>query len=312
MKVAPLVILDILNQVILPVIVLVGLGIILHRTFHFEMKTFSKLLFYYYIPALAFVKIYEAKTSATLLLLVFGFLVMQFIILYALARAIAGSRRLTGPMTASFTNSIVLSNNGNIGIPVNDLVFHHNPLAMSVQMVVVLFEIFVTFTFGILNTSASSSGLKETTVRFLKTPVFLCFAAGLGFNLFHLQLPGFIWTPVNTIANGMLSVALVSIGAQIARISLHQNTATVIISSFIRLIIAPVIGFFLISQLQLQGIIAQALWLASAMPTSRNSAALALEYNNEPEFAAQVVLVTTLLSSLTLTLAVYSAPLLFP
>ncbi|QDR78950.1 AEC family transporter [Sporomusa termitida] len=291
---------------------LVGLGIILHRTFNFEMRTFSKLLFYYYIPALTFIKIYEAKTSATLLLLVFGFLVMQFIILYSLSRIIAGIRRLSSPMTASFTNSIVLSNNGNIGIPVNDLVFHHNPLAMSVQMVVVLFEIFVTFTFGILNTSASSTGLQQTAVRFLKTPVFFCFVAGLSFNLFHLQLPGFIWTPVNTIANGMLSMALLSIGAQIARINLNQNTATVLTSSFIRLIIAPVIGFFLISQLHLQGVIAQALWIASAMPTSRNSAALALEYNNEPEFAAQVVLVTTLLSSITLTLVVYSATLLFP
>ncbi len=307
-----MVILDILEQVILPVIMLVGLGIILHRTFNFEMRTFSKLLFYYYIPALTFIKIYEAKTSATLLLLVFAFLIMQFIILYCLSRVIAGIRRLSRPMTASFTNSIVLSNNGNIGIPVNDLVFHHNPLAMSVQMVVVLFEIFVTFTFGILNTSASRTGWKETAANFLKTPVFLCFLAGLSFNLFHWQLPAVLWTPVNTIANGMLSVALVSIGAQIARINLKQHTATVLTSSLLRLIIAPVISFFLISQLHLQGVIAQALWIASAMPTSRNSAALALEYDNEPEFAAQVVLVTTLLSSLTLTLAVYSASQLFP
>lgn len=307
-----MVIFDILEQVILPVIMLVGLGIILHRTFNFDMRTFSKLLFYYYIPALTFIKIYEAKTSGTLLLLVFAFLIMQFIILYSLSRVIAGIRRLSRPMTASFTNSIVLSNNGNIGIPVNDLVFHHNPLAMSVQMVVVLFEIFVTFTFGILNTSASRTGWKETAASFLKTPVFLCFLAGLIFNLFHWQLPGFLWTPVNTIANGMLSVALVSIGAQIARINLKQHTATVLTSSLLRLIIAPVISFFLISQLHLQGVIAQALWITSAMPTSRNSAALALEYNNEPEFAAQVVLVTTLLSSLTLTLAVYSASQLFP
>ena len=40
--------------------------------------------------------------------------------------------------------------------------------------------------------------------------------------------------------------------------------------------------------------------------------ALALEYNNEPEFAAQAVLVSTLLSCLTLTLVVYLAPVLLP
>jgi len=53
---------DIVNQVILPIILLIGLGLILQKTFKLEMNTFSKLLFYYYIPALAFVKIYEAKT----------------------------------------------------------------------------------------------------------------------------------------------------------------------------------------------------------------------------------------------------------
>ncbi|MFP3390431.1 hypothetical protein [Brevibacillus sp. SIMBA_040] len=62
----------------------------------------------------------------------------------------------------------------------------------------------------------------------------------------------------------------------------------------------------------LGGITAQALFIVSAIPTSRNSAALALEYGNEPEFAAQAVLVSTLLSTVTLTMCITLSSHLFP
>jgi predicted permease len=130
-------------------------------------------------------------------------------------------------------------------------------------------------------------------------------------NWLDWKVPEFIWIPMLTISNGMLSLALVSLGAQIAAVKLFRNTSTVLLSSFMRLLIAPLLAFFFIGFFQLQGITAQALWIASAMPTSRNSAALALEYNNEPEFAAQAVLVSTLLSSVTLTGVVYLSQVLF-
>jgi predicted permease len=109
----------------------------------------------------------------------------------------------------------------------------------------------------------------------------------------------------------MLSLALVSIGAQIAALKLYSHTGIVLLSSMIRLIVSPVIAFALIYLLHLHGIVAQALWIASAIPTSRNSASLALEYGNEPEFAAQAVLISTLLSSITLTIVIYFSTSLF-
>lgn len=301
----------ILQQVILPIMILIGLGILLHRSFRFEMNTFSKLLFYYYIPALTFVKIYESKASAALILNVFGFLAVQFVCLYLLAKLVSWFRKQDSRRAAAFSNSVVLTNNGNVGIPVNDLAFQHNALAMSIQMVVLLFEVFVTFTYGIINTSAAYQGLRKSLQQFAKMPVFYCFLLGMIFNWQQWEVPNFIWIPLTTISNGMLSLALVSLGAQIAAVKLNQNTSTVLWSSGLRLIISPLVAFLLIGLFQLQGVVAQALWIASAMPTSRNSAALALEYNNEPEFAAQAVLVSTLLSSVTLTMVVYASQILF-
>ncbi len=302
---------NLMQQVVLPIMLSIGVGVLLHRSFKLEMNTLSKLLFYYYIPALAFVKIYEAKATAGLLLAIFGFLAVQFASLYLLSLLINKICRHDKKMGVAFSNSVVLTNNGNVGIPVNDLAFHHNPLAMSVQMVVVLFEVIAVFTYGIINTSSAQVGLGKTLRQLGKMPVFYCLILGLICNVRGIKVPDFIWIPMSAAANGMLALALVAIGAQIAAVKLGKDGAKVLLSSAVRLLVSPALSFGLIHLFQLDGIVAQTLWIASAMPSSRNSAALALEYHNEPEFAAQAVLVSTLLSCITLTVAVYLAPLLF-
>ena len=302
----------IIQNVILPITLLIATGFILNRCFRLDMNTLSKLLFYFFIPALTFVKIYEAKTSVGMLLTLFGFLVVQFASLYLLSALLNRVLKHSKTMGTAFSNSVVLTNNGNVGIPVNDLAFHHNPFAMSIQMVIVLFEILAVFTYGVFITSSVKLGFRSTLVRFLKMPVFYCMLAGLVCNVYQFAPPDFIWIPMNTAADGMLSLALVAIGAQIASAGFLRNWTTVLLSNVLRLIVSPCVAYLLIQLFGLDGIIAQTLFIASAMPTSRNSAALALEYHNEPEYAAQAVLACTLLSSITLTITVFLSPILFP
>lgn len=300
------------QQIIAPIVVLIGIGAILHRAFRFDMNTLSKLILYFFVPAIAFVKIYEAALSLVLLLQVVGFLLIQFVLLLLLTEMIGRLFRFPKSFSASFSNSVVLTNNGNIGIPVNDLAFRHDPLAMSIQIVVVVFEILVTFTFGLLKASAATKGLRGSIRHFFRLPVLYAILLGLLCNLLQLSVPDFLWVPAKQAANGMLALALVSIGAQIASVTLIKHTWRVLASSLLRLVVSPVIAVGVISVLGLSGVTAQALFIASAIPTSRNSASLALEYNNEPQFAAQAVLVSTLLSTLTLTLCISLSSVLFP
>ncbi|WP_239618162.1 AEC family transporter [Cohnella mopanensis] len=306
-----MVFLHIIEEIILPLVILIGVGVVLQRFFQFEMKTFSRLILYYYIPALTFITVYEASISLHLLLIIFGLLIAQFIILFLLGNGISRMLKHNRPTAASFSNSIILTNNGNIGIPVNGYVFHSDPFAMSVQMMVVLFEIALTFTFGLFNASAASIGASKTLRQFVRMPILYALVAGILFNLLHIPLPDSVEIPLHTVAGGMLSLALVSIGAQMAGAKLYKNTSRVLLSTFIRLLVAPLFAFSLLSLFHVDGIVAQALFIASAIPTSRNSAALALEYGNEPEFAAQAVLVSTLCSSVTLTLVIYLSTYFF-
>ncbi|WP_336785221.1 AEC family transporter [Paenibacillus sp. MMO-177] len=298
--------------IIVPILIPLIIGAWLHHKFKFELGGFSKMLMYYYIPALAFVKVYEAELTASLVGTIFLFLAAQFILIVLLGHGISRILRHPKTLAASFSNSIALTNNGNIGIPVNAMAFKHDPFAMSIQMMVVTFELFATFTFGLLNASRAASGLKTSLLQFVKTPVLYAIIAGTVLRLARIPMPEPLLTPLSTIADGMLSFALLTIGAQMASTMLKLHTITVLWSSLIRLAAAPFIAWLLLEFMHVQGVTAQALFIASAIPTSRNSAALALEYNNEPGFAAQAVLFSTLLSSVTLTIIIQLSGTLFP
>ncbi|MBP1931725.1 AEC family transporter [Ammoniphilus resinae] len=303
--------LTILEQIILPILILIGIGMIVNRFFQLDMKTLSKLLMYIFIPAIAFIKIYETKISLVLLASIMGFLILQLIIVSLIGMGVSRLMHFGKSMKASFQNSIILSNNGNIGLPLNDLVFRHDPYAMSIQIVVVVFEILVTFTLGLFNAGAAKEGLKNSLLTLVKMPILYTLFLAFCLNFGEIKIPDSIMVPIRTTANGMISIALITIGAQVAVTVFNKNSLAVFVSTFIRLLIAPVIAFFLILLFGLEGITAQALLIASAMPTSRNSASLALEFDNEPEFAAQAVLLSTLLSAVTMTLVIYLSKLLF-
>ena len=80
----------------------------------------------------------------------------------------------------------------------------------------------------------------------------------------------------------------------------------------VRLIGGPIIAFFLIKVFGFTGMTAQALMISSSVPTAVNSALIAVEFDNYPDFASQAVMISTLFSAVSLVIVIYSARLLFP
>ncbi|MNP05096.1 hypothetical protein D3C76_970390 [compost metagenome] len=52
--------------------------------------------------------------------------------------------------------------------------------------------------------------------------------------------------------------------------------------------------------------------ISSALPTAVNTALIAVERKNHPDFASQAVMVATLSSAVTLVLVVYISRIIFP
>ncbi|MCZ0754976.1 AEC family transporter [Anoxybacillus sp. J5B_2022] len=298
-------------EVILPLFFLIGTGAFLHRLFHFDMNTLSKVTTYFLLPAVGFVNVYESNMASGILFGVLSFLVLQNGALIAISAIMAKWLKLDRSLAATFQNTIVLNNSGNFGIPVSQLVFRHEPLGLSIQIVVTIFQNFLTNTYGVFKFISANENGGKIAVEFLKNPIIYALVLGLVFRSLHVPIPSFIWNPLEHIAAAFLAMALLTLGAQMAYIDLKRMPALLFLTVFGRLMLSPIIALVIIFTLHLKGVTAQALFIASAYPCSRNTALYALEYGHHPDYAAQAVFLSTLLSPVTVTAVAYLSRFLF-
>ncbi|WP_022794014.1 AEC family transporter [Marinococcus halotolerans] len=302
----------IMLEVMLPIFILLLLGAVLHRIYDFHLSTLSKLLTGLFLPVVIFTNISAMEVESSVLLDVGAFLIIQFFILALLAGVCAKLFGMDAKLTAIFKNSVVLMNSGNFGLPVSQLVFASNPLGVSIQIIVLMFQNFLTFTYGVFTSATTQkSGIKENMAPLFKTPTIYALALGLVFYIFNLSLPKAAEQVLNQIAAGFTALALLVLGAQIAYPKLKYLSVVFFFTISLRLVGAPLIALGIIWLLQLEGTIAQALFIASSFPMSRNSALFALEYDNYPEYAAQSVLISTMLGGLTVSIVIFLSQIWF-
>src|SRR5699024_2124698 len=178
-----------------------------------------------------------------------------FLISYILAKVLKYDKA----KGTTLTNSVLFFNSGNYGVPVNDLVFKGDPLAMSVQVIILTMQNIFTFTYGIFSLQSLQVGKLKALLGYFKMPIIYAL------------------------------LARVLLGAQIARIKFKFEWSSSYLYIILRLVIGPIIALIIIKLMNIEGVIGQALFIASAMPASVNSSVIAQEYNNYPELAAQMV-----------------------
>ncbi|MED1470097.1 AEC family transporter [Bacillus salipaludis] len=298
-------------NVILPIFALIVAGAFLHRRFKLDMNTLSKLNSYFLMPAVSFANVYESNINGETLLHILSFLVIQNLCLMIFSTGISRMAKFESGLSSTFKNSVVLSNSGNFGLPVSQVVFQHNPLGLSIQVVVMIFQNLLTYTYGLFNSVSVDKAKFQAIKTFLKNPVIYAFLFGFVLHAVSIKLPEYVWTPIKNTSNAFIAIALITLGAQSAFLKITRLSLPLVLSLIGRLILSPCIAILIILILKLDGTTAQSLLIASSFPTSRNSSLFALEYGNHPEYAAQAVLMSTVFSIITVTTVIFSAHLLF-
>jgi predicted permease len=304
--------LDVIINVIIPMFTLVAAGVLLHRKFNFNLQTFSQLLIYLLLPIVCFINIYEANISGDVVGLVLFYLALFNGFLILASALIAKTFNFDRKLSSTFQNSAVLSNSANYGLPVSSLVFVHNPLGLSIQIIIAIAQNILTYTWGFYNSVSAAADGSGVLKKIIKLPILHALVLAFLFRIFDITVPQFIYVPMENAADAFLAVALITLGGQVAYVRIKSFSRVVIFSSFFRLVLSPLVGLAIIFLLHIEGTVAQALFIASSFPSNRSASLLALEYNNYPEVASSVVVVTTLFSCLTVSLVIYLAQLMFP
>lgn len=296
---------------IVPLCVLIGVGFLLQRVFHLDIRTLSKLNFYLFSPVIIFKMLYESNLSAAVFgeVLLFFFLFMA--LLYGLTEIAIRIRRLAGGMKNAMRNSVLFYNSANFAMPLSQLVFHNNAYALSIQIIIMMMQSLIPNTYGIYSVNSHRQPWRDTMKTILGMPVVYAIPLALILRGFSVPIPESLYIPINYVASGFIAAALVTLGVQLGSIhwQLHRM-GDVFLSNALRLIAGPLLGFLVVWAMdrwimEIDALMAQALVLSCAVPTSLSSMLLAVEFDNEPEFASQAVLFSTLLSMVTVSFVIY-------
>ncbi|MDW8543200.1 AEC family transporter [Staphylococcus sp. KG4-3] len=301
----------IILEVILPILLLIVIGAFLQRKFEFKLQNFSTLITYCLMPAAVFINIYHIKIEFQVFSQIIYYVVIYSTSLICFSHITTRLLKLENGEGAALKNSISLMNSGNYGLPVSQFIFSHNPLGVSVQILILVFQNLLTYSYGMYNLLSATSSIKDITTFFLKLPVFHALLLGIFCQIFTLKLPQFMLIPIGHLSDGFGSIALLLLGAQLSKIKIKFFHRVITISLIGRLLVGPIISLLVIYLLNIDGVIAQSLLIASSFPTSRNTSTIAMEYQVEPELHAQIVLFSTLFSMLTVTGVIYLSYVLF-
>ncbi|NLN41100.1 MAG: AEC family transporter [Clostridiales bacterium] len=253
-----------------------------------------------------------------------GFAVLVLILNAMIGNLISHKRGYDTGKKFAFLNSVMFYNSGNIGVPLVTLVFSSDPyiiegstpyldLAVAIQITVLVVQNITTNTFGFFNAGRAKLHWKNSIKKIFSMPVIYAIPSALILKLLPYDLTEIpIWKGLEYIRSGLISLALITLGVQLSRTNFQFGSKDAYIASFIRLLGGPTIAFILIKIMGFSGIIAQVLMISTSVPTSVNTALIAVEYNNHPDYASQTVLITTIFSAITLSSVIYLARIIFP
>ena len=239
------------------------------------------------------------------LFIVIPFVIILQVCMYFVALGVSVLAGYTKSIRNAFVNSMVLINTGNYGIPLIDLVFKSHPVAVASQMFIVVIQNITSNTFGVFNASAGSASRKAALKNMLKMPAVYVILLIIVIKLAGVRIPQPVLTPLSHIANAFIAFALITLGVQLAEIRPGFSIKKVLAVSAIKVVAAPLAGFGIALLLGINGLLAQALIIGISTPTAVNSAIIAGQFGNEPDFAAQVVFATTLFCTFTIPIVIY-------
>ena len=298
-------------SVIITIFLMISFGIFIKKVFDIDIKTLSKLQFYLLLPSTLFIKIYESELNGGVVRSVIVYNVLIIFLLTGISFFIARFRGYSQSETSVFVNTSTYYNAGNYGLPLIQLLFN-DPLAVSIQVITMMMNNIMFFTLGIFTAGTGKRGPKRALVYVLRMPLLYIILVSILIKSTGIKIPTPLWDALNILANSYIGVALLTLGAQLAETKFKLNNKRLYLTNFIRLIVSPIIGFFLVSLLGIHGLEARVLVIAMGAPTAINVVISSIELENEPDFAAQAVFTSTLLSLITISIVILAVFKLIP
>jgi len=195
--------------------------------------------------------------------------------------------------------AILFSNVGFMGYPVveailgKDAIFYAAIFNIPFNLLMMTLGVFV-FSKDNCNYSFSSKALIN--------PVIISILIGLLLFILNIKLPCFINKPLELLGNITTPMSMLVIGSMLCSSSIVESLKNkkLYIVSFVRLILIPILIYFILKNIIYDKLLFSIPIVISSMPAASNTAILANQYNANEKLASQLVFISTLFSIVTI------------
>ena len=300
---------DILN-IVLPVFIVIALGALLRRLGLIDqtfLRQTNRLVYYICLPLLLFYKIgtadFGASFNGSLVVASIGAIAFLFLISYLFATV-----RGYGPQTRGvFSQGAFRGNLAYIGLAMALNAYGETGLARAGILMGFLVPFLNLFAIiALLLPHRRNNGHRTGGFwlrQLLYNPLIIASFTGIVWSFFELPIPTILDRSLH-IATGMtLPLALLAIGGGISMKKLHGDLFPAAGAAFCKLILLPLITLGLLLWLGVEGIDLGIGILIAGTPAATANYIMAQELKGDAELAGSIIMVSTLASALTYTIA---------
>ena len=196
---------------------------------------------------------------------------------------------------------LTMPNTGNMGLPI--CLFAYGSQGLGVSAAISALIILCHFTLGVF-----LADRKFSLHVILKSPPFYAIIISVFLLYYDLGLPGFVENTTFLLMYATIFLILMSLGIALTRLKVFSLNKA-IFSSIGRVIIGPIIGYFLILYFNLEGFAAGVLLIQCSMPSAVLNYLVASIYSPKKiiDSVASTIVVSTLMSFITVPIVVFFA-----
>ena len=291
-------------EVLLPIVVVVGIGYLLKRFLPIDTRSLNRISMYALSPALIFITIVKIQIPGTEVLRISLTSVAACLGSGLVAFLIARWLKLSGSTGAGLLLVTMFMNSGNYGLPTARFAFGQPGFERALLFFIAQAIMAQTLTIAIAQ--AGKSDWKAGVRQVLRMPPIYAVATGLLLRALGVQFDtpnalGSVLHGIDLVSQATLPLLLMLLGMQLAQETVIEDYRLTSIAVVIRLLVSPLIAYGAARWLQLDPLATKVVVLQASMPTAVNMVLYSLEFDARPKFVAGVVVVTTVLSVLTLT-----------
>jgi len=289
---------DALTGVLLPVILVAGLGALLAARMPIDQDTVSRITLYLLSPALVADTVLHTPIQASEAIR----LTAAYVVVLLVSLAIGWLCGLgTGGMEArSLSISVGLWNAGNMGLPIALFAFGQAGFEMATILFLVSFIGMYAVGPAVLTMGRNGVSIAGTIRAVLRLPALWVAGIALAVRAIDLHVPVGVDRGVGLLADATLPMILLSLGLQLGAGGWVRPTSRIWAATGARLLVGPTIAWGIGWVIGLRGDALSILILSAAMPTAVNALLIAREYEGDTEAVSAMVVTTTVLSIPTL------------